>query len=142
MTVLKSIIPRVANCGIMNFSTVIITSLGQNPIVKIHNPTICKLWHYESELISNLKNLLKPCNNDIMPHSPCDSSKNAILVPPKLSSDFDCCAVFSPRTVLEVLGQHFFQSHSENCGIIAHNYTPDKIPLYAWRKSKIHGQRY
>ena len=57
-----------------------------------------------------------------MPHSPRDSSKNAVLVPPKLSSDFDCCAVFSPRTVLEVLGQHFFQSHSENCGIIAHYY--------------------
>ena len=26
-------------------------------------------------------------------------------VPPKLSSDFDCCAVYSPRTVLVALGR-------------------------------------
>ena len=67
-----------------------------------------------------------------MLHSPCDSSKNAVLVPPKLSLDFDCCAVFSPWTVLEVLGQHFFQSHSENCGIIAQYHIQRGASGYKW----------
>ena len=32
-------------------------------------------------------------------------------------------SVYLPRTVMEALGQHHFQSHSENCGIMAHIVT-------------------
>ena len=39
------------------------------------------------------------------------------------SSDFDCCAVYSPRTVLEALGLHLSQDPSEKGGILAQAFT-------------------
>ena len=83
----------------MNFSTVIIPQLA---IFKTF-----KLIPIRKE-----QNLQKPCNNVIMPRSPRDSGKNAVLVPPKLSSELELRSMF--------LGQFWrhkdsiFSSHSES----------------------------
>ena len=109
----------------MDFSTVIIIRFVSKPydygFQYCHNPTAGNFQNIQLNTNKKGTKFAEPCNNVIMPHSPRDSGKNAVLVPPKLSSELDCCAVYVPRTVLEALGRHFFQSHSENCGIISHN---------------------
>ena len=55
--------------------------------------------------------------------SPRVSGNDAVLVPPKLSSELNGYTVYLLRTVLDVVGLHHFQSHSENCGIMAHIVT-------------------
>ena len=64
--------PRFANCVIMDFSTVIM----------------------HINIDKKGTKFAKPGNNVKMPRSPRDSSKNAVLVPPKLSSELELRSTF------------------------------------------------
>ena len=64
--------PRFANCVIMDFSTVIM----------------------HINIDKKGTKFAKPGNNVKMPRSPRDSSKNAVLVPPKLSSELELRSMF------------------------------------------------
>ena len=63
-----------------------------------------------------------------MPRSPRDSSKNAVLVPPKLSSELELRSTFLGQ-FFQVLGLHLSQDPSEKGGVLAQDSIPTNLLL-------------